>query len=113
MCPEENSSDDLHSDRRKRHKSDSISLTFDESLSWCVVSGLCRDRSNSSDSTDSVSIPVSQNMYFFFFGGRVCSYHKCKYPSLSIVSVINLCQLRTESEKREVGGDVWVGQDLS
>ncbi|XP_019468710.1 E3 ubiquitin-protein ligase Mdm2 isoform X2 [Meleagris gallopavo] len=53
----ENSSDDLHSDRRKRHKSDSISLTFDESLSWCVVSGLCRDRSNSSDSTDSVSIP--------------------------------------------------------
>ncbi|XP_010157424.1 PREDICTED: E3 ubiquitin-protein ligase Mdm2 isoform X2 [Eurypyga helias] len=52
----ENSSDDAHSDRRKRHKSDSISLTFDESLSWCVVSGLCRDRSNS-DSTDSLSIP--------------------------------------------------------
>lgn len=64
MCPEENSSDDLHSDRRKRHKSDSISLTFDESLSWCVVSGLCRERSNSSDSTDSLSIPVSQHMYF-------------------------------------------------
>ncbi|NXY29582.1 MDM2 ligase, partial [Pomatorhinus ruficollis] len=54
---EENSLDDLHSDRRKRHKSDSISLTFDESLSWCVVSGLCRERSNSSDSTDSLSIP--------------------------------------------------------
>nr|XP_009506627.1 PREDICTED: E3 ubiquitin-protein ligase Mdm2 isoform X3 [Phalacrocorax carbo] len=54
---QENSSDDLHSDRRKRHKSDSISLTFDESLSWCVVSGLCRERSNSSDSTDSLSIP--------------------------------------------------------
>ncbi|KAF4792377.1 E3 ubiquitin-protein ligase Mdm2 [Turdus rufiventris] len=54
---EENSSDDLQSDRRKRHKSDSISLTFDESLSWCVVSGLCRERSNSSDSTDSLSIP--------------------------------------------------------
>ncbi|NWU93217.1 MDM2 ligase, partial [Upupa epops] len=54
---EDNSSDDLHSDRRKRHKSDSISLTFDESLSWCVVSGLCRERSNSSDSTDSLSIP--------------------------------------------------------
>lgn len=67
MCPEENSSDDLHSDRRKRHKSDSISLTFDESLSWCVVSGLCRDRSNSSDSTDSVSIPVSQNTYLILF----------------------------------------------
>ncbi|NXG53714.1 MDM2 ligase, partial [Psilopogon haemacephalus] len=54
---EENPADDLHSDRRKRHKSDSISLTFDESLSWCVVSGLCRERSNSSDSTDSLSIP--------------------------------------------------------
>ncbi|NXU53063.1 MDM2 ligase, partial [Turnix velox] len=54
---EEDSSDDLHTDRRKRHKSDSISLTFDESLSWCVVSGLCRERSNSSDSTDSLSIP--------------------------------------------------------
>lgn len=65
MCPEENSSDDLRSDRRKRHKSDSISLTFDESLSWCVVSGLCHERSNSSDSTDSLSIPVSQNIFFF------------------------------------------------
>ncbi|NXD91802.1 MDM2 ligase, partial [Chaetorhynchus papuensis] len=54
---EENSSDEVPSDRRKRHKSDSISLTFDESLSWCVVSGLCRERSNSSDSTDSLSIP--------------------------------------------------------
>lgn len=67
MCPEENPSDDPHADRRKRHKSDSISLTFDESLSWCVVSGLCRERSNSSDSTDSLSIPVSQNFFFFAF----------------------------------------------
>uniref|UniRef100_A0A8C2TX97 E3 ubiquitin-protein ligase Mdm2 n=1 Tax=Coturnix japonica TaxID=93934 RepID=A0A8C2TX97_COTJA len=71
---EENSSDDGHSDRRKRHKSDSISLTFDESLSWCVVSGLCRDRSNSSDSTDSVSIPdleassLSENSDWFDHG---------------------------------------------
>ncbi|XP_015711712.1 E3 ubiquitin-protein ligase Mdm2 isoform X2 [Coturnix japonica] len=70
----ENSSDDGHSDRRKRHKSDSISLTFDESLSWCVVSGLCRDRSNSSDSTDSVSIPdleassLSENSDWFDHG---------------------------------------------
>ncbi|NXA12186.1 MDM2 ligase, partial [Sapayoa aenigma] len=53
---EENSSDDLPSDRRKRQKSDSISLTFDESLSWCVVSGLSSERSNSSDSEDSLSI---------------------------------------------------------
>ncbi|XP_025063801.1 E3 ubiquitin-protein ligase Mdm2 isoform X1 [Alligator sinensis] len=54
---EDDSSDEWPSERRKRHKSDSISLTFDESLSWCVVSGLCRERSNSSDSTDSPSIP--------------------------------------------------------
>ncbi|KAM9029193.1 E3 ubiquitin-protein ligase Mdm2 isoform 1-T3 [Ara ararauna] len=54
---EEDSSDDLHNNRRKRHKSDSISLTFDESLSWCVVSGLCRERSNSSNSTESLFIP--------------------------------------------------------
>ncbi|OXB72965.1 UNVERIFIED_CONTAM: hypothetical protein H355_006505 [Colinus virginianus] len=71
---EENSSDDVHGDRRKRHKSDSISLTFDESLSWCVVSGLCRERSNSSDSTDSVSIPdldassLSENSDWFDHG---------------------------------------------
>nr|XP_042716084.1 E3 ubiquitin-protein ligase Mdm2 isoform X5 [Chrysemys picta bellii] len=52
---EESSSDEQPSERRKRHKSDSISLTFDESLSWCVVSGLCCEGSNSSDSIDSAS----------------------------------------------------------
>ncbi|XP_073507869.1 E3 ubiquitin-protein ligase Mdm2 isoform X3 [Phyllobates terribilis] len=50
---EENSSNGQPSEQqRKRHKSDSISLTFDESLSWWVISGLRCDR-NSSDSTDS------------------------------------------------------------
>ncbi|XP_069831112.1 E3 ubiquitin-protein ligase Mdm2 isoform X2 [Dendropsophus ebraccatus] len=49
---EENSSNGQPSEhQRKRHKSDSISLTFDESLSWWVISGLRCDR-NSSDSTD-------------------------------------------------------------
>ncbi|XP_053572785.1 E3 ubiquitin-protein ligase Mdm2 isoform X2 [Bombina bombina] len=53
---EEKSSSDSPSDQqRKRHKSDSISLTFDESLSWWVISGLRCDR-NSGESTDS-SIP--------------------------------------------------------
>ncbi|KAM9313394.1 E3 ubiquitin-protein ligase Mdm2 [Gastrophryne carolinensis] len=52
---EENSSSDQPTDQqRKRHKSDSISLTFDESLSWWVISGLRCDRNNS-DSTDSSS----------------------------------------------------------
>ncbi|XP_053572788.1 E3 ubiquitin-protein ligase Mdm2 isoform X4 [Bombina bombina] len=56
---EEKSSSDSPSDQqRKRHKSDSISLTFDESLSWWVISGLRCDR-NSGESTDS-SIPVYQ-----------------------------------------------------
>ncbi|XP_063783563.1 E3 ubiquitin-protein ligase Mdm2 isoform X2 [Pseudophryne corroboree] len=40
--------------QRKRHKSDSISLTFDESLSWWVISGLRCDRNNG-DSTDTSS----------------------------------------------------------
>ncbi|KAM3925365.1 E3 ubiquitin-protein ligase Mdm2 [Leptodactylus fuscus] len=52
---EENSSNDQPSEQqRKRHKSDSFSLTFDESLSWWVISGLRCDR-NSCDSTDSSS----------------------------------------------------------
>lgn len=52
---EESSSNGQPSEpQRKRHKSDSISLTFDESLSWWVISGLHCDR-NSSDSTDTSS----------------------------------------------------------
>ncbi|MEE6480535.1 hypothetical protein FKM82_012603 [Ascaphus truei] len=52
---EDNSSADPAAEQqRKRHKSDSISLTFDESLSWWVISGLRCDR-NSSESTDSSS----------------------------------------------------------
>ncbi|XP_044042703.1 E3 ubiquitin-protein ligase Mdm2 isoform X2 [Siniperca chuatsi] len=41
---------------RKRRRSDSYSLTFDDSLSWCVIGGLAsvRDR-NSSQSSDSHS----------------------------------------------------------
>lgn len=38
------------SEPRKRHKSDSISLTFDDSLSWCVIGGLCRERGSSESS---------------------------------------------------------------
>ncbi|CAJ0965855.1 unnamed protein product [Ranitomeya imitator] len=57
---EENSSNGQPSEQqRKRHKSDSISLTFDESLSWWVISGLRCDR-NSSDSTD-----TSTNAYSY------------------------------------------------
>uniref|UniRef100_A0A3B1J8H9 E3 ubiquitin-protein ligase Mdm2 n=1 Tax=Astyanax mexicanus TaxID=7994 RepID=A0A3B1J8H9_ASTMX len=43
------------SEPRKRHKSDSFSLTFDDSLSWCVIGGLRRE-SGSSESSDSRSI---------------------------------------------------------
>ncbi|XP_030632715.1 E3 ubiquitin-protein ligase Mdm2 [Chanos chanos] len=41
-------------ERRKRHKSDSFSLTFDDSLSWCVIGGLHREQ-RSSESSDSLS----------------------------------------------------------
>ncbi|XP_054844354.1 E3 ubiquitin-protein ligase Mdm2 isoform X2 [Eublepharis macularius] len=55
---EENALEEPNDERqRKRHKSDSISLTFDESLSWCVVSGLYCDGSNGSSSSGSVSSP--------------------------------------------------------
>ncbi|XP_060633466.2 E3 ubiquitin-protein ligase Mdm2 isoform X1 [Anolis sagrei] len=55
---EEHGSEDVNDERQsKRHKSDSISLTFDESLSWCVVSGLYCDQNNSSSSAGSPSSP--------------------------------------------------------
>lgn len=43
--------------RRKRRRSDSYSLTFDGSLSWCVIGGLGsggRDRHNSQSSDSTV-----------------------------------------------------------
>ncbi|XP_007423461.1 E3 ubiquitin-protein ligase Mdm2 [Python bivittatus] len=52
---EDSVSEDMNYERqRKRHKSDSISLTFDESLKWCLVH--C-ERSNSSSSIDSPPSP--------------------------------------------------------
>uniref|UniRef100_W5NH41 E3 ubiquitin-protein ligase Mdm2 n=1 Tax=Lepisosteus oculatus TaxID=7918 RepID=W5NH41_LEPOC len=57
----ETSTDEELCDRRKRHKSDSISLTFDESLSWCIIGGLRRDSvsSESSDSRDNADLNTS------------------------------------------------------
>ncbi|XP_017563091.1 E3 ubiquitin-protein ligase Mdm2 isoform X1 [Pygocentrus nattereri] len=52
--PSSFSVEDESSEPRKRHKSDSFSLTFDDSLSWCVIGGLRRER-ESSDSSDSCS----------------------------------------------------------
>lgn len=52
----EENSDELSGDRqRKRHKSDSISLSFDESLALCVIREICCERSNSSESTETPS----------------------------------------------------------
>ncbi|XP_058480271.1 E3 ubiquitin-protein ligase Mdm2 [Solea solea] len=53
---EEESEEEEEEDGRKRRRSDSYSLTFDDSLSWCVISGLGsgRDR-HSSQSSDSHS----------------------------------------------------------
>lgn len=53
----EDESEEEEDDGRKRRRSDSYSLTFDESLSWCVIGGLGggRDR-HSSRSSESHSI---------------------------------------------------------
>ncbi|XP_060050951.1 E3 ubiquitin-protein ligase Mdm2 isoform X2 [Erinaceus europaeus] len=51
-------SDELPGERqRKRHKSDSISLSFDESLALCVIKEICCERSSSSESTGTSSNP--------------------------------------------------------
>ncbi|XP_012575986.1 PREDICTED: E3 ubiquitin-protein ligase Mdm2 isoform X1 [Condylura cristata] len=54
----EENSDELPGERqRKRHKSDSISLSFDESLALCVIREICCERSSSSESTGTPSNP--------------------------------------------------------
>uniref|UniRef100_A0A7N5P7L5 E3 ubiquitin-protein ligase Mdm2 n=1 Tax=Ailuropoda melanoleuca TaxID=9646 RepID=A0A7N5P7L5_AILME len=54
----EEHSDELPGERqRKRHKSDSISLSFDESLALCVIREICCERSSSSESTGTPSNP--------------------------------------------------------
>ncbi|XP_072483643.1 E3 ubiquitin-protein ligase Mdm2-like isoform X3 [Notamacropus eugenii] len=54
----EENSEELPGERhRKRHKSDSISLTFDASCALCVISEICCERSGSSDSTEIPSSP--------------------------------------------------------
>ncbi|XP_034019143.1 E3 ubiquitin-protein ligase Mdm2 [Thalassophryne amazonica] len=54
---ENNEDDEEEVEERKRRRSDSYSLTFDDSLSWCVIGGLgsARDRHNS-QSSDSQSV---------------------------------------------------------
>lgn len=51
----EENSDELSERQRKRHKSDSISLSFDESLALCVIREICCERSSSSESTETPS----------------------------------------------------------
>ncbi|XP_023423432.1 E3 ubiquitin-protein ligase Mdm2 isoform X2 [Cavia porcellus] len=52
----EENSDELSGERpRKRHRSDSISLSFDESLALCVIREIRCERSNSSESTETPS----------------------------------------------------------
>uniref|UniRef100_A0A8C6CGG2 E3 ubiquitin-protein ligase Mdm2 n=3 Tax=Odontoceti TaxID=9722 RepID=A0A8C6CGG2_MONMO len=55
---QEENSDELPGERqRKRHKSDNISLSFDESLALCVIREICCERSSSSESTGTPSNP--------------------------------------------------------
>uniref|UniRef100_A0A3P9QDV6 MDM2 proto-oncogene n=1 Tax=Poecilia reticulata TaxID=8081 RepID=A0A3P9QDV6_POERE len=54
---EQQSEDEDSDDSRKRRRSDSYSLTFDGSLSWCVIGGLGSGRDNcGSQSSDSHSV---------------------------------------------------------
>ncbi|XP_012413845.1 E3 ubiquitin-protein ligase Mdm2 isoform X1 [Trichechus manatus latirostris] len=54
----EENSDELASEgQRKRHRSDSVSLSFDESVALCVIREICCERSSSSDSTETPSNP--------------------------------------------------------
>ncbi|XP_015422031.1 PREDICTED: E3 ubiquitin-protein ligase Mdm2 isoform X2 [Myotis davidii] len=58
----EENSDELSGERqRKRHRSDSISFSFDESLALCVIREIrCERSSSSSESTGTSSNPVYQ-----------------------------------------------------
>uniref|UniRef100_F1MYE6 E3 ubiquitin-protein ligase Mdm2 n=1 Tax=Bos taurus TaxID=9913 RepID=F1MYE6_BOVIN len=58
VSQQEENSDELPGERqRKRHKSDNISLSFDESLALCVIREICCERSSSSESTGTPSNP--------------------------------------------------------
>lgn len=55
--------------RRKRRRSDSYSLTFDGSLSWCVIGGLGsggRDQHNSQSSDSTVRHTLAQTIGAIF-----------------------------------------------
>ena len=68
---EEESEEETEEEGKRRRRSDSYSLTFDDSLSWCVIGGLGggRDRhsSQSSDSHSTVSISNTHTHVFFSF----------------------------------------------
>ena len=61
---EEDQEDDQEDDQeggRKRRRSDSFCLTFDDSLSWCVIGGLRNDtdcQGQSPDTHSTVSTPL-------------------------------------------------------
>uniref|UniRef100_A0A671LCR0 E3 ubiquitin-protein ligase Mdm2 n=1 Tax=Sinocyclocheilus anshuiensis TaxID=1608454 RepID=A0A671LCR0_9TELE len=61
--PESTSAEDEPRECRKRHKSDSFSLTFDDSLSWCVIGGLHRESGNSesSDAQSNSDVGISHS----------------------------------------------------
>ncbi|XP_053440688.1 E3 ubiquitin-protein ligase Mdm2 isoform X2 [Nycticebus coucang] len=54
---EENSDELSGEGQRKRHRSDSISLSFDESLALCVIREICCERSSPSESPGTPSHP--------------------------------------------------------
>lgn len=63
---EEDSEEEEEEGGTKRRRSDSYSLTFDDSLSWCVIGGLGSGRErHSSQSSDSHStVSMTHNQWF-------------------------------------------------
>ncbi|XP_075407426.1 E3 ubiquitin-protein ligase Mdm2 isoform X2 [Tenrec ecaudatus] len=54
---EDNSEDLAVEVQRKRHRSDNVSLSFNDGVALCVIRGICCERSSSSESVETPSIP--------------------------------------------------------
>uniref|UniRef100_A0A3P8UQ66 MDM2 proto-oncogene n=1 Tax=Cynoglossus semilaevis TaxID=244447 RepID=A0A3P8UQ66_CYNSE len=74
-------------DRRKRRRSDSYSLTFDESLSWCVIGGLGRVRDlQSSQSSDTIKPQTRESKFLKETGKSDCDNFSVEFEVESIDS---------------------------
>uniref|UniRef100_A0A3P9KAB9 MDM2 proto-oncogene n=1 Tax=Oryzias latipes TaxID=8090 RepID=A0A3P9KAB9_ORYLA len=64
---EDEAEEEEEGEGRKRRRSDSYSLTFDDSLSWCVIGGLVSGRDRQSSQSSSSESTVSPSKHFWCF----------------------------------------------